>query len=822
MKQVGAISQKIPVMGWLLALVPVFAFAADREPILISESVREKLQSGEDPGDAYLSAYRLCREAEALAQRKRYNAALHRGQQAERILATIVRDHPNWKKNLLEMRRRLLAESMARYRQEAKKNLPESQQDAAGNGTRTARDLQRELQGGAAQRGREDRENAPGGERRPPFDAPRYEPTELPNYDTTRDRRLYNALARAQEECRRMAQAYSELNTRFTEVQKSLLATQMEKNHYKERYEKLKEQVATERAAGNSVVDSLSRQLEEMANRCRQAENDWKQATARADELEKKLTQTQKELERVAHERDVLAGENEKLRAVVELNSPEKTRALLDQNLTLAEQLKAAQEKIEKLEAQQAGADDQQAVLVEELERTRAEAARLREELQGIYDENMGYRRRISELTEQLNNLEADLAAREKIPSPDPALQEEIRLLHGVIEKQRGAIAMQEQSRKLLIETYSKLKNNDPNVEEALRRMQEESNPGLTESERRMLEDIRRALDAEKRQKSPETERIARTQLEVRTLARLAQTAFDRGRYESAEQMYLTLYDLQPDHVGGLVNLGTVLLYNNKSEEALTYLRRAMQLAPKFPIVYYLAGIALYREEQLAEAQAMFTRAVQLDPGNAEAFFYLANIESLTGNSRLALKHFAAAVKIDSSLADAHYNMARLYAETGRLADAARSYDRAVHDGAAPDPDLELFLRRNNASTKRPGADLVSSIRPEDEAKKLPVPENWPGETEEAAPAANPQDEAQAEGTAAAGKPQDDFLLLLEKTAQPVEAAVSPSPAGAGHETAPERFSTIRIRTRRHGLVPLRLKRPNPRQLRTRGEEKRE
>ena len=802
------------VASSLLVAIAFCLPAVAQNPIMLDETTREKRQTGTDPGDAYLKAYQLCRESEMLAQRKRYNAALRKGQQAERILATIVRDHPNWKKNMLEMRRRMLAQNMALYRNEVKKSLPERTEREGEKVVQVARDLQRELPGTSGQR-RGENVNAGRVDQQP-----RYEPTELPNYDTT-DRRLYNALARAQEECRRMAQAYSELNTRFNEMQKNLLATQMEKNSYKERYEKLREQVATERAAGNSVVESLSRQLEEMGAKYQQAETELKQATARADELEQKLTQTQKELERITHERDVLADENEKLRAVVELNSPEKTKALLDQNLTLSEQLKAAQDRIEELEAQQVGASDQQAVLVDELERVRTEAARLREELQGVYDENMGYRRRIAELTEQLNNLESDLAAREKIPSPDPALQEEIRLLHGVIEKQRSAIAMQEQSRRLLMETYSKLKNNDPNVEEALRRMQEESNPGLTESERRMLEEIRRAFAAEKEQKnnrSPEPGQVARAQLEASTLARLAQTAFERERYESAEQMYLTLYDLQPDHVAGLVNLGTVLLYNGKNEAALNYLRRAMQLAPKLPVTYYLAGIALYREEQLGEARSMFTRAVQLNPGNAEAFFYLANIESLTGEARLALKHFAASVKLDSSLADAHYNMARLYAEMGRLADAARSYDRAVHDGAAPDVDLEQFLRRHNASSKSPGADLVSTIRPEEEAKELPLQEEMTSGSDETDKSGEPRVGTSEKGVAVSDEQGDDFILIWEKTTQPIRTVESASPAGRGHETAPERFAEVRVKTRR-GFLPLRLKRPEPQRFRTRGQE---
>ena len=747
----------------------------------------------QDPGDIYAAAFWLIREARILAEKQSYNNALQKGQEAERMLATIVRDYPGWKPNLVADRRKLLAESLAEYRRKAGRT---SQITRHQPGLTTSSELPR-----TGQRAYDPQQSD-------------YRPVPLPNYATT-DRNLYHALARAQEECRRMAEAYSELNGRFVEIQKKLVAAQMEQKMYKERYEQLTEQIAVERQAGNSVVESLSRRYADMESKYHSSEEALKEARERAKEIETRLAQAQSSLERVTRERDSLLQENEKLRAIVELNSPEKTKALLDQNLTLAEQLKTAQEKIQQLEAMQTGASDENAVLARQLEETRAEAARLRDEMSGIYDENMGYRKRISELTEQLNNLEAELAARSEQPTVDPALAEENKLLRGIIEKQRNTLAMQEESRRLLLETYQELKKNDPDVLNALQKLQEESSPDLTPEERKILEELRKdAPQEEQLARSREGAAIAaRRNLQLETLADLADKAFTKGRYISAEQLYLTLYDMQPDHVAGLVNLGTILLYNNKNEEALQYLTRAARLAPNMAICYHLSGIAHYRLEQMPEAQKMFARTVQLDPGNAEAFFYLANIEGIAQSFEKALKHYAAAVKIKPELADAHYNMARLYAETSRIPEAARAYDRAIHNGAVPDPDFENYLRRHPDNAKAPGVDLVETVKPEDEARGLQQEEakQEVAKNQSSAPPATPA--KKKEDTQAA-----HFLEQVDKISTPVEAAAERSPAGVGHETSEERFSTIRMRTR-DGIRTLRLKRPEPLRIRARGGE---
>lgn len=766
-----------------------------------------------DPAEYYLTAYRLCRESEQLAAQQNYNAAVAKGNEAEKVLAGIVKNFPKWKSNLVATRRKLLAENIANYKKKAK--------DAPiPTGRQPGKPLALEPTITTVP--------TPGGVT-PPMPGPNgtYTPSDPPAGQA--DKSVYDALARAQEECRQMAVAYRELNSKFEAQQKELTAARLEQQHYKDRYDKLQEQIADERAAGNKVVDSLARQLEEMEAKYRASEEARKTAEARVTELEDTLAKTQEELERVTRERDALKAENEQLRAIVELNSPEKTKALLDQNLTLDRKLKEAQERVRQLEAQSAGSGDEQAVLAQQLEEARGEADRLREEMTGIYDENMGYRRRISELSERLNNLEADLQIQAGRPVVDPALAEENQLLRDVIAKQKRTIAMQEEGRKLLIETYKQIRNQDPNTLSALQKLDEESTLELTDAERQLMEAVAGTAKGEK-----EATAAVRDGLETEALANLAAKAFAKGRYTAAEQLYRTLYDSKPDHVAGLVNLGTILLYRNKCSEAIEFFARASRLAPDLALSYYMAGICAYRLDRLEEAGGLFARTVELDPGNAEAFFYLANIEGVNGLYDRALKHFAAALKLKPALGDAHYNMARLYAETKKIPDAARAYDRAVKSGAEPDPEFEEYLRNHPDAAQQPGADLIADVNPEAEAAELRKDDPEMDKIIQARDADKlPADKAQQgeDGkTETDGEPElpdlkldgPTFEDLLKRVQVPVRSAPDASPAGQQHETDKSLFSTVRVTTRAGGYrhkVKLRLKKSAPQRIRQRGGE---
>lgn len=743
-----------------------------------------------DPGEYYLGAYQLIQEAEKLAEQKDYRSALRKGRDAERLLAAIVRDFPNWKPNLVQYRRTTLARNLAAYEERAKAQPSQPRREPGSIASR---------------------EHTPAS---PTYIPPETRPGGGTDDESARTQQLRSELARSQEEVRRLSDAYKELSDKAAALQRRVVGAELESRQYKERYAELQQHIETERAAGNQVVDSLNRQLAEMSAKYHAADDARRQAETRIEELNSTLEQTRLELEKVTLERDTLKQENEQLHAIVDLNSPEKTKALLDQNLTLDQKLKEALNRVQELESRMEAEGDERSVLAQQLEAARKEADRLREDMTGLYDENMAYRNRVSTLTERLNNLEAELEAQAAKPTVDPALAEENQVLREVVAKQKRTLSIQAEGRKLLIETYKQMKNADAETVGALQRLEDESNPDLTDAERRVVDTIKVAEDGKE---SPvnigeQAVRAVRAGLETQALASLAQKAFSKKRYTAAEQLYRTLVDAEPDNVPGLVNLGTILLYRNRCEESVEYLERARRLSPNLAVPYYLAAISYYRLDRMDEARRLFARTIELDPANAESFFYLANIEGLRGEHERALKHYAAAIKLKPAIADAHYNMARIYAEAKKIPEAARAYDRAIHYGAEPDPEFEDYLRNHPDNTAKPGTDLVETVTPEDEAAKLREEDT---EMQQILEEHQQQEEAQVASDAAAAN-DAAFETRLQRITRPVDAAPTASPAGAGHEVSADLFSTKTIR-KSGRKIELRLKKPQPERIRKRG-----
>lgn len=777
-----------------------------------------RAKQAKDPAEYFLTAFGLCKDAEKCAAEGDYITATKKSDQAEKILARIVADFPNWKPDMVRYRREKLAKARAQYKQ-ASVNAP------IPTGREPGRTVPRDVNLNLPNI------KEPTGTSGAIIDPER---VRLPNYDTT-DPELYNTLARLKEECSRMTRAYAELETNYRQVQKDLIAAQLDMKMYKERYEKLQQDIAKERTVSNELVASYAKKLEETEAKLRESEQAREAAENRAAELSTQLQQTQEELARVIQERDALRDENKQLRAIIELNNPEKTKALLDQNLTLAEQLEQAKQRVSELEAIAAGAADENDVLNQQVEAARDEVEQLREQLGAIYDENRGYRRRVSDLTERLNNLEAAAKAQAEAPAVDPALAEETRVLKDIIAKQRRTLEMQEEGRQMLLETYKQLKSENTEMLAQLQKLEDESKLELSEAEQRLIEAVRKGENAPAQEDTAGTEAVRRS-LAIETLTKQADAAFNKSRYTAAEQLYRTLYDYQPDHVPCLVNLGTILLYRNKCEEAIEYLNRATRLAPDLPISYFLAGICYYRLDRMEEAEQMFLHTIEADPANAEAFFYLANIEGITGRVDAALSHFAAAVKLKPNLADAHYNMARLYAELGKIPDASRAYSRAIKAGAEPDTEFDQYLLNHPDNKQTPGEDLVEQIEPEAEAARIkqqlsPEPTEQPTQGEQSAQGEQPTqqpaaDAEQPEPPAAPAMSEEEarHKAVMEEitrlsTATP-KTAPTPSAAGKETKTPAARFTTTTVRVkqgRRTKKVKLRLKRPAPQRLRESG-----
>ena len=89
-----------------------------------------------------------------------------------------------------------------------------------------------------------------------------------------------------------------------------------------------------------------------------------------------------------------------------------------------------------------------------------------------------------------------------------------------------------------------------------------------------------------------------------------------------------------------VLNLGRVLLKQNKPEEALVYLTRAVELSPREAAAHEQLGKAHSYVRDLASAQAELEKASRLDPGNAQLHYVLGRLYRSAGLEDKAADEF--------------------------------------------------------------------------------------------------------------------------------------------------------------------------------------
>ena len=88
------------------------------------------------------------------------------------------------------------------------------------------------------------------------------------------------------------------------------------------------------------------------------------------------------------------------------------------------------------------------------------------------------------------------------------------------------------------------------------------------------------------------------------------------------------------------LNLGRTLLKQNKVEEAVTYLNRAVELAPAYAVGHEHLSRAYAYTNQLESAQRELEKAVALDPGNARLHYVLGRLYRERGLTEKAQSEF--------------------------------------------------------------------------------------------------------------------------------------------------------------------------------------
>lgn len=449
----------------------------------------------QDPADMYLEALKLVTKAADLVEKRDYMGAIRLTEQAEDKFGRLVKAYPQWKPNMLQTRRQLNRENLNQWQKLAQQQAAaapsapglELERPAAAPRPRTRPKPNIPLPPGYKGVEFPHRAGAPLVNTIPSYSAA---PGAAPEVVESNYERIRRLLDKTTMKNKALAQALKRTRKEQEDLLAKLAVASAGESVYRDELLKVRKQMDDERKTSNKLLTTLTRRVEELEQTVATLSREKTQYLEQIASLQLQLKEHQDKLAQVTNDRDALQKERDQLAALVELNSPDKTKNLLDRNLTLAALLKDAQEKIAALETAKSDSEEQRKANLKALEEARGESADLKQKLIAIRDENIGYRKRITELNTKLINADVELSKMEANPEKSPLLLEENQLLRSTIAKQLRILSVQDQSRSLLISTYKRLHQENPDTAEIAALMDNEEAIKLTPAEKQIVNAI--------------------------------------------------------------------------------------------------------------------------------------------------------------------------------------------------------------------------------------------------------------------------------------------------------------------------------------------
>lgn len=125
---------------------------------------------------------------------------------------------------------------------------------------------------------------------------------------------------------------------------------------------------------------------------------------------------------------------------------------------------------------------------------------------------------------------------------------------------------------------------------------------------------------------------------------------------------------------------------------------------------YYRRGLALRAEGRLDEAAKRYRRALELDPGHAEAHNNLGAVLQTQGSLAAALESYRRAVDLEPDFSQPYLNLGRLQEAMGNPAGAAAAYRHALDRGLECDTFGHLLSAVEGRTTERAPPGYVRSV----------------------------------------------------------------------------------------------------------------
>jgi Flp pilus assembly protein TadD len=152
----------------------------------------------------------------------------------------------------------------------------------------------------------------------------------------------------------------------------------------------------------------------------------------------------------------------------------------------------------------------------------------------------------------------------------------------------------------------------------------------------------------------------------------------NQGKLQQAEALYRELITAGNNNHIVYGNLAAICGMQDRFDELIEFLRKALELNPNYPDFHNNLGVALKKQGDLAAAITSYNTALQLKPNYPEAHNNLGNALKEQGDLTAAITSYNTALQLKPNYPDAHNNLGMALKEQGDLPAAITSYNTAL------------------------------------------------------------------------------------------------------------------------------------------------
>lgn len=487
-----------------------------------------------------------------------------------------------------------------------------------------------------------------------------------------------------EQERQAMSMALTQSRGSHTEALGRIATLEADMKALQQKRSDLDRDLKAEREVANSVVAGQRKQLDLLEKELGQKNSELTKANERIAGLSKELEESRLAFSQLRSEHDTLTQERDQMSALLKLNESGRIQDLIEQNMSLAKNLREANEKVESLSRENNADKDAYTDALRDL-------AIAKTQINNLQQEKREQDRRVAELEVRLKSEESALAKGES--NADPA---ETELLREIIKRQLRTQERRRQARELLVDAARELGTGDERISKAIE-IFDTGEIALSPEEQKLIAD--RQVDGEfvspfARDRATVSQATSELNRDISVFERTAEKSFVAGRLLPTRELYEMIIEQHPGHTPSLCKLGVVHLKLDDPMAAIDAFRRAVELEENNAYAHRMLGFSFMRMGDIPAADKAIAKAVELAPNDAKSQLLLATLRYRLGRLGEAESHFKAAINADPMPSEPYYNLALLCSRDRRFEDARNYYQQALERGAQPDPKLEETIRK--------------------------------------------------------------------------------------------------------------------------------